>query len=173
MPPNSTPEEEPLRKGTTATVLKLSRFGIAWRVASVLVVFSILGAGQIINTNDWFPLGSLSQYSYARPLDSPTRSIGVKAINTEGKEVRVPLSVDGSGIGRAEIEGQAERLIAEPYRLEALARSWHGLHPDKPQFVEMWMERVTQSVKDGVPTGDRETEILVTWTVQGNYGEAQ
>ena len=148
----------------------LNAFGKSWRLLFALAVFGVLTTGQFVNTNDWFPLGTLSQYSYGRPLDTPTRSIGVLAINEDGEEVRVPLSTSGVGIGRAEVEGQVNLIIEDPSKLEALARAWHGLHPDKPQYTELTMIRVTRYVKNGIPTGEMDTEQLATWTVQGNYG---
>lgn len=144
-----------------------------WRLVATALVFGVLTAGQIVNTNDWFPLGTLSQYSYGRPLNSPTRSIGILAVTQEGQEVKVPLNTTGVGIGRAEIEGQAQRIIDDPSILEALARSWHGLHPDQPQYQELKMIRTTRYVEDGIPTGELETELLATWTVTGNYQRTQ
>lgn len=149
--------------------IALNNYSVWWRLLATGLIFGTLAAGQIVNTNDWFPLGSLSQYSYGRPLDTPTRSIGVMAINEDGEEVRVSLTNSGSGIGRAEIEGQSQRIIDDPSLLEALARSWHGLHPDQPQYRELKMIRVTKYIKDGIPTGELDTELLATWTVSGNY----
>jgi hypothetical protein len=155
--------------GESSSILALNPARKAWRVIATLLVFGSLTAGQIIHTNDWFPLGTLSQYSYGRPLDAPTRAVRVMAINTDGEEVRVPLSVKGSGVQRAELEGQLDRILEDPSILEAIARSWHGLHPDKPQYVELRLERVTHYIKDGIPTGESDVEILTNWTVAGNY----
>lgn len=144
-----------------------------WRLIATALVFGVLTAGQIVNTNDWFPLGTLSQYSYGRPMNTPTRSIGILAVTQDGQEVKVPLNTTGVGIGRAEIEGQTQRIIDDPSILEALARSWHGLHPDQPQYQELKMIRTTRYVEDGIPTGALETELLATWTVTGNYQRTQ
>ncbi|WP_435298483.1 hypothetical protein [Timonella sp. A28] len=151
----------------------LSTTSRSWRFALAALGFVILCFGQIFNTNDWFPLGSLSQYSYGRPLDSPTRSVRIIAVNTEGNDIRVPLNAKGVGVGRAEVEGQLDAIIADPSKLEGLARAWHGLHPESPQFTHLTMERVTSYVKDGKPTGQSDVEFLAEWTVQGNYGETQ
>lgn len=87
-----------------------------------------------------------------------------------GKERGAPLSNAGVGIGRAEIEGQLTRIIANPNMLEGIARGWSGLHPDEPQFVHLRMERVIRTVKNGVPTGEETVEVLTEWTVMGTYG---
>lgn len=153
-----------------APATRLSAFSRSWRVALAASGLIILAAAQVVSTNDWFPLGSLSQYSYARPLDSPTKSVRIRAMTEAGKERGAPLSNAGVGIGRAEIEGQLARIIANPNMLEGIARGWSGLHPDEPQFVHLRMERVIRTVKNGVPTGEETVEVLTEWTVMGTYG---
>ena len=153
-----------------ALMRRLSGFSRSWRVGLAALGLIILSMAQVISTNDWFPLGSLSQYSYARPLDSPTKSVRIRATTEAGKERGVPLSNAGAGIGRAEIEGQVARIIDNPDMLEGIARGWSGLHPDEPQFVHLRMERVIRSVKNGIPTGQETVEVLTEWIVVGEYG---
>lgn len=140
------------------------------RLLATAIALTILTIAQINPTNDWFPLGSLSQYSYGRPLDSPTRAVRIMATTHTGDEIRVPLNQQGVGIGRAEIEGQLDRILADPSMLEGIARAWGGLHPHRPAFTELRLERSTSYVENGVPTGEVDVEELTTWTVQGTYG---
>ena len=163
-------EPPPLESQSPATTIRLSGLSRSWRVGLAALGLIILCTAQVVSTNDWFPLGSLSQYSYARPLDSPTKSVRIRATTEAGKERGVPLSNAGVGIGRAEIEGQLAQIIDNPGMLEGIARGWSGLHPDKPQFVHLTMERVIRSVKNGIPTGEETVEVLTEWTVVGEYG---
>lgn len=156
---------------TVASPVPLSRCGMAWRLGIATLGLLILAAGQVVNTNDWFPLGSLSQYSYGRPLDTPTKAIRITATTTEGKEVRVPLNPRGVGVGRAEVEGQLDRILADPAMLEGIARAWHGLHPHAPQYTRLVVERTISYVQNGKPTGQTDVEFLTAWDVRGNYGE--
>lgn len=167
---DDSPPNIPAANSAYTEELPLKKSGYVWRAVSALLVFSVLAVGQVVNTNDWFPLGSLSQYSYGRPSNTPTKSIRIIATTTEGKETRVPLNNTGVGIGRAEVEGQLDRILAEPYRLEGLARAWNGLHPNRPQYTKLRVERTIAYVENGKPTGDYDVEVLTTWDVQGNYG---
>lgn len=135
-------------------------------VGTGLVILSI---AQVLSTNDWFPLGSLSQYSYGRPLNAPTKSVRIVAMTEAGKERNVPLNPRGVGVGRAEIEGQVNRIIEHPEMLEGIARAWSGLHPNAPGYVHLRMERVTRYIEDGVPTGESSVEVLTEWAVKGSY----
>ena len=166
--PSSIPSSTPAPPEPGA--VKLSHLSKGWRFGLAAIGLVILAIGQVLSTNDWFPLGSLSQYSYGRPLDSPTRAVRIIATNTEGKEVRVPLNPRGVGVGRAEIEGQLQRILDNPSMLEGIARAWHGLHPHSPQYTHLRMERTTAYVKNGVPTGEMDVEVLTEWDVQGNFG---
>lgn len=150
--------------------VKLSTLQRSWRVILVGIGLIILSVAQVISTNDWFPLGSLSQYSYARPLDGPTNAIRIRAVTEAGNDRGVPLSKGGVGIERSEIEGQVQRIVDDPSMLEGLARAWGGLYPENPAFVELRMERVSRFVQNGKPTGEESVEVLARWTVQGDYG---
>lgn len=152
-------------------VRRLTTLQRSWRVVLVGIGLIILSIAQVISTNDWFPLGSLSQYSYARPLDSPTKAVRIRALTEAGNDRGVSLSKGGIGIERSEIEGQVQRIIDNPQMLEGIARAWGERHPQNPAFVELRMERVIRYVQDGKPTGVEDVEVLATWTVQGDYGE--
>lgn len=144
----------------------------SWRVLLAGIGLIILSIAQVISTNDWFPLGSLSQYSYARPLDSPTKAVRIRALTEEGTDRGISLSNKGIGVGRAEVEGQVQRIIDNPQMLEGIARVWSLQRPQGPALTEVRMERVTRYVSDGVPTGEQDVEVLTTWTVQGDYGSS-
>lgn len=167
--PDSAPIPPPDTQHPKNTV-ELRTTSILWRLVAAGVGLIVLSVGQVVNTNDWFPLGSLSQYSYGRPLDTPTKAIRITATTTQGTEVRVPLNPKGVGIGRAELEGQLDRIIENPHMLEGIARAWHGLHPKDPQYTKLVVERTISYVENGKPTGKTDVEFLTSWDVQGNYG---
>lgn len=169
--PKTPPVQPNPPEPTPAATLPLSTASKSWRFAGALVGLILLSIGQVISTNDWYPLGSLSQYSYGRPLNAPTKAIRIIATTTDGEEMRVPLNPKGVGVGRAEIEGQVTEILADPSRLEGIARAWHGLHPHRPQFVQLRMERTISYIENGKPTGEYDVEFLTEWTVKGNYGE--
>ncbi len=146
--------------------IKLRRLPRAWRLTATAVVLGVLATAQVVDTNDWFPLGSLSQYATARDLNGTVRSISIDAVDASGETLRVPLNQTGVGVGRAEIEGQLGRILDDPSLLQSIADAHAGLHPDDPPYRELAIVRSTRALVDGRPVGDATRETLATWTVQ-------
>ena len=146
--------------------IRLKRLPRAWRLTATAAVLGVLAAAQVVDTNDWFPFGSLSQYATARDLNGAVKSISIEAVDASGETVRVPLNQTGVGVGRAEIEGQLGRILADPALLQSLADAHAGLHPDEPAYRELTVVRSTRTLVDGRPSGEPTLETLATWTVQ-------
>ena len=98
------------------------------------------------------------------------RATKLVALAADGSPLRVPLGSRGVGIERAEIEGQLDRIIADPSLLEGVARAYSGLHPDREPFAHLTVVRVSSTLRDGKPTGETTEEVLAEWTVRGTYG---
>ncbi len=155
-----------------ATDQRLRPWGATWRLAVVAVALAVLVVGQVEDTNDLFPFGSLSQYATARDPDGTVRSVYVLADTTAQEQVRVPLSATGVGVGRAEIENQLGRVVADPSLLQGLADAHAGLHPDEPRYTALYLMRDTSQLSRGRPTGEVSTEELARWTVTTDTDEA-
>lgn len=155
---------------TDAPVRTLGRGAVAWRLAAAFAALAVLVSAQFLKSNDLFPLGSLSQYAQGSDPNRPVRSTNMRATTTEGTEIGVPLNATGVGVGRAEIEGQLQRILDDPSLLEGIARAYSGLHPQAPALVEIEVFRTSSELKDGKPTGESSEEVLTTWTVEGTYG---
>lgn len=147
-------------------VRRLSRRGLVWRLGVTGVALVILTMGQLQDTNDYFPLGSLSQYATPRDLDGTVRSVYMMAETESGERVRVPLNPQGVGIGRADIESQLNRIVDDPSLLQAIANSWSELHPGADPYVKLYVMRSTHQLKDGIQQGDPDIEKLTTWEVR-------
>lgn len=80
--------------------------------------------------------------------------------------MRVPLSVGGIGLGRAEVEveGQLPRFVKDPSPLQSIAVAAARRHPQWPRYTQL---RLRQEVSE--PTGgtvvSTHTEHLADWTV--------
>ncbi|WP_066585438.1 hypothetical protein [Cellulomonas timonensis] len=146
--------------------IRLRRLPRAWRLTATAAVLGVLATAQFVDTNDWFPFGSLSQYATARDLNGTVKSISIEAVNASGETLRVPLNQTGVGVGRAEIEGQLGRILADPALLQSIADAHAGLHPDEPAYTELTVVRSTRALVDGRPSGEPTHEALATWTVQ-------
>jgi hypothetical protein len=149
-----------------ATVERVSRGGRAVRLAAVPLVLGALAYGTASNQDDLFPVGPMAQYATATDLNGSIRSAYVLADTTEGERVVVPLNPTGTGIGRAEVEGQIGRIVEDPSILQDLADAWAALHPDRPQYARLYLQRDVWRLRDGERVGPPETTVLATWQVQ-------
>jgi hypothetical protein len=151
------------------------RLGLAartWRIVVALAALAVLVVAQLlpasrVNTNDWFPLGSLSQYAFATNPNGTVKSASVIGVTADGDEVKVWLDQMGIGVGRAEIEAQLPRIEADPSLLQGVARAYAWRYPNRPPLVEVRLEQTTTHLKDGKPDGPSTTAVLATWDVPG------
>jgi hypothetical protein len=145
---------------------RLSRTGFAVRAAATLAFLGVLAYGQIRDTNDLFPLGSLSQYATARDMNGTIRSVYLTADTAEASGERISLDQSVVGVGRAEIEGQLDRIVEHPRLLQSLAAAYAELHPNRPLLRVLHLMRSERQLRDGLVVGEPKTEELATWSVQ-------
>lgn len=149
----------------------LTRRQVAWRVGALGLGLVVLLGAQFADTNDWFPLGSLSQYATPRPADGNVVTTSLEGTTVDGEVVRVPLSPASMGMSRAEVESQGQRIVADPGLLGVLARSRAALHPGAPELVELRLVRSERQLRDARIVGVPDVEVLATWTA-GTTGSA-
>ncbi|WP_432544325.1 hypothetical protein [Kineococcus sp. SYSU DK002] len=142
----------------------LSRGSVAWRAGAVCAGLVVLLGGQLLDTNDWFPLGSLSQYATPRSADGSVVSTSLEGTTVDGEVVEVPITPAGVGLSRAEVEGQGQRIIAHPELLGELARSRARLHPDEVPLRELRLVRSERQLRDARLVGPTDVRVLATWT---------
>lgn len=148
-------------------VHRLSRRGKAWRIGLALTGIAALAHGTLRDSDDYFPFGSMAQYASAHDLDGEVRSVYMLADTESGlSRVRVPLNATGTGIGRAEVEGQLDRILADPSLLQTIADAYRATHPDRDHYTTLYLMRDTYQLRDGYREGEPVTEELATWTVQ-------
>ena len=145
---------------------RLSRGGRLARLVALAAALAVLAAGQVLDTNDWFPLGSLSQYATARDMDGTVLSVYLEADTVDGRRIGVPLDAREVGVGRAEIEGQLSRIVDDPSLLQALADARAELRPGRPPMRTLHLMRSERQLRDGVEVGSPSVEELATWQVR-------
>jgi len=155
--------------GTTTTappVRRLGRGGVAWRVGATAVVLAVLVAGQVNDTDDYFPLGSLSQYGAPKDLNGTVRSVYLEGLLPgETEPVVIGLSHASTGVARGEIEGQLGRFVDDPALLQSLADAYAQLRPERPQPEVLYLRRSVVQLQDGHAVGEPEILTLATWEV--------
>ena len=132
-----------------------------------VLALAILTAGQFLNTNDFFPLGSLTQYATAKDLNGSVRSTCVEArFPGEEEPQRLGFNTKTIGIERGDVESQLQRVIDHPELMQSFADSYVRLHPDEPAPEEMILCRSVSRLENGIAVGEPEKQILATWEVQ-------
>lgn len=136
----------------------------AWRVLVLVVGLAVLLGAQLRDTNDWFPLGSLSQYATPRASDGTVVSTYLEGTTADGEVVRVALSPGSVGLSRSELESQQLRVIDHPELLGDLARSRAALHPSAPLLDGLRLVRSSQRLRDATASGAPELTVLAQWS---------
>lgn len=139
--------------------------GRAWRLAAAGAVLGLLAYGSAVGTDDLFPFGPMTQYSFRIDPDGEIRTLWVEADLADGSHRRLDLSSAGDvGVARAEVEGQLDRIIAEPARLQQLADAWARLHPARPALRRVIVGQDVVELSDGDAAG-RRVDVFTSWDV--------
>jgi hypothetical protein len=148
----------------------LSRVGRAWRLGAVAGALGLLIYGSAWGDDDLFPFGPLSQYSFRIDPDGEIRALWVEADLADGSHRRLDISNAGDvGVARAELEGQLDRIIADPQRLATLAEAWVRLHPDRPELRRIIVGQDVVELSDGREAGHR-TDVFTSWSAAPGAG---
>lgn len=144
-----------------------SRLSVSWRVGVTLVALVILTCGQFLNTNDFFPLGSLTQYATAKDLNGTVNSTCIRAqFPGEEKSQKLAFNAATVGIERGDVEAQLQRVIDNPELLQPLAESYVRLHPGEPEPEKIILCRTTTQLENGIRVGDPKLTTLASWEVK-------
>ena len=142
----------------------LSRVAKAWRVVVLLLVAGGVTAGTLGENDRSWPFAPMTQFAFKVDPDGEIHSLGIEADDVTGQHVVVPLGGGGIGLERAEIEGQASRIEAQPHRLQAIAEMWASYAPDRPRLARVQLVDTVSTLRDSKVVGKR-TTTLATWTV--------
>jgi hypothetical protein len=146
--------------------VSLSAPARAWRLGAVGAVAALLFYGSAWGQDDNFPFGPLNQYSFRIDRNGEIRALWLDADTAAGTHLRLDISSsEDVGIARAEIEGQLDRIIAEPARLQELAQAYARLHPARPRLTRLTVGQDVTLLRDGRPSGTR-TDVFTHWEVQ-------
>jgi hypothetical protein len=142
----------------------LSRGGRFWRLGAVGVALGLLVYGSAWGDDDLFPFGPMSQYSFRIDPDGEVRALWLEADLADGSHRRLDISNAGDvGVARAELEGQLDRIIADPHRLSTLAEAWTRLHPDRPELRRIIVGQDVVELHDGREAG-RRSDVFTSWS---------
>lgn len=137
----------------------------AWRLAAAAAVLLALAYGTIWGADRHFPFGPMVQFAFSVDPNGQIRSVFVEADTTAGDRVQVPLTAEGVGIPRAEIEGQLPAIENDPSLLQVIAIAHRHRHPDQPQYRRLYLMVDIIQLHDRRPTG-HEINQLAVWDVR-------
>jgi hypothetical protein len=141
---------------------RLRPYAVVWRLAVTVAVVVTAALGTLVGNDDWWPFAPMSQYAFAVKNDGVINSLTMDARTVDGDVVRVPLSKEQIGIERAEIEGQAPRIIRNPEILQDVAVLHARRLPDEPRYATIWLRNTQRRI----PTGATTVFTLATWDVR-------
>ncbi len=148
----------------------LTRAGRVWRLGAAAVALGLLAYGSAAGDDDLFPFGPMSQYSFRIDPDGEIRALWVEADLADGSHRRLDISAAGDvGVARAELEGQLDRIIAEPDRLAELAAAWKRLHPDRPELRRIVVGQDVVELSGGRQDA-RRSDVFASWTAGAGIG---
>ncbi|WP_157063328.1 hypothetical protein [Luteipulveratus mongoliensis] len=143
----------------------LSRASRVWRVVALLAVAVGITAGTLGEDDRSWPFSPMTQFAFKVDPNSEIHSLGLEADDTSGARVTVPLGGGGIGLERAEIEGQATRIEAEPHRLQAVAVMYADHAPHAPRLTKIYLVDTVSKLRDSEVVSKSQT-TKTTWTVR-------
>lgn len=137
-------------------------YAALWRLAVTAAVVTTVCLGTWVGNDDWWPFAPMSQYAFSVRNDGVINSLTMDARTVDGEVVRVPLSKEMIGIERAEIEGQAPRIIAHPELLQDIAVLHSRRLPREPAYAEIYLRNTSTQIGTGAAT----IYTLARWQVR-------
>jgi hypothetical protein len=129
------------------------------------VVIGVMTWTTVYGTDDDFPLGPMVQYAFRTDPNGVIDDNYVEADTTAGVRIRVPLSNEGVGMKRAQLEGQLLKIMADPSLLQQLAEAQKRLHPADPHYTKVYVMQDRKQLRDGRKVGTT-TTVLAQWEVR-------
>jgi hypothetical protein len=140
----------------------LGPYRMLWRLAVTASVVTLVCLGTWIGNDQWWPFGPMSQYAFSVRNDGVINSLTIDALTVDGDVVRVPLSKEQLGIERAEIEGQAPRIVAQPALLQDIAVLHRRRMPGEPAYAVLYLRNTSTQIT----TRGQTVRTLATWQVR-------
>ena len=137
-------------------------YAVLWRLAVTAAVVTTVCLGTWVGDDNWWPFAPMSQYAFSVKNDGVINSLTMDALTVDGVVVRVPLSKEMIGIERAEIEGQAPRIIKNPELLQDIAVLHSRRLPHEAAYAVIYLRNTSTQIG----TGSATIRTLATWEVR-------
>lgn len=146
--------------------LRLEPRARLWRSLSGAAVVGALLYSSAYGSNDAFPLGPMTQFAFSVQDDGGAiNSFWLEADTADGRHVKLSMDAVGTGMKRAEIEGQMSRIVRDPSLLQGIADGRHRLHPGKPRLTRVYVVQEIKKLDGGKVVSTTERNRVV-WDVR-------
>ncbi|QXJ20106.1 hypothetical protein AGRA3207_000757 [Actinomadura graeca] len=146
--------------------LRLGPRARLWRSAAAAAGIGALLWTSAYGTDDDFPFGPMTQFAFSVDNDGgEIHSHWLEADTAAGTHVKLSMDAVGSGMKRAEIEGQMTRLARDPSLLQGIADGQRSLHPGRPRLTRIYIVKQVQTLKHGKVVSTTRTNRVV-WDVR-------
>ncbi|MBA3527860.1 MAG: hypothetical protein H0T91_00805 [Propionibacteriaceae bacterium] len=140
----------------------ISTWSKTWRILVAVLGIALVVNGSLRMSDDVWPFGPMSQYAFSPKDDEAIVITRVEGLRADGRRIDLPLRVETTGIGRAEIEARIPQIIADPSLLRTVADGWTSRHPEAPPVTQLWLVQDETRLVDGRKGPTRLIE-LATW----------
>ncbi|MBW8486517.1 hypothetical protein [Actinomadura parmotrematis] len=147
-------------------VRRLGAAGRRWRVLTAAGAVVALFATSLFGSDDDFPIGPMSQFAFSVKSDGGViTSHWLEADTAGGGRVKLSLDAVGTGLKRAEVEGQMSRFVHDPSLLQGIADAQRRLRPGAPRLTRVYVVSQVKTLEHGRVTSVATTD-RVSWTVR-------
>ncbi|TDD86339.1 hypothetical protein E1293_09685 [Actinomadura darangshiensis] len=130
--------------------LRLAPRARLWRSFAGVAVVGALFYTSSYGSNDDFPLGPMTQFAFAVKDDGGAiSSYWLEADTAAGTHVELSRDAAGTGMKRAEIEGQMDRIVRDPSMLQGVADGQRRLHPGGPRLTRIYVVQEIKKLRHG------------------------
>ncbi|TDD79712.1 hypothetical protein [Actinomadura rubrisoli] len=137
-----------------------------WRSLAAAAGIGALFYTSAYGADDDFPFGPMTQFAFSVKNDGgEIHSHWLEADTAAGAHVKLSMDAVGSGMKRAEIEGQMDRLVRDPSLLQGIADGQRRLHPRAPRLTRIYIVKQVQTLRHGKVVSTTRANRVV-WNVR-------
>ncbi|MEO5876858.1 MAG: hypothetical protein ABIS86_02705 [Streptosporangiaceae bacterium] len=129
---------------------RLGPAGRAWRT---MVLFGLVGTlfwNSCYGEDDDFPLGPMTQFAfYVQSSGGQINSRWLEADTAAGEHLKLSFNASGSGLKRAEVEGQAGLIERDPSLLQGIADRLNQGRSGPSRLTRIYVVHQTKTLDRG------------------------
>jgi hypothetical protein len=145
---------------------RLSLLGRTWRAAALLALVGMLFWNSSFGEDDDFPLGPMTQFAfYVQSSGGQINSRWLEADTTGGTHIKLSFDAAGSGLKRAEVEGQSGLIQRDPSLLQGIADRLNQGKTGPSRLTRIYLVHQTKTLEKGKVVKTEQSDQAV-WDVR-------